>query len=74
MPFMLRGVSLLGINSIEMTEALRNRAWQRLAEDLRPGHLDLIAPQTIEFDDLPGAFDDYLTGSVTGRTVVRICS
>tara|TARA_B100000674_G_scaffold140535_1_gene110344 strand:- start:5452 stop:6441 length:990 start_codon:yes stop_codon:yes gene_type:complete len=74
MPFILRGVSLLGINSIEMPEALRNRAWQRLAEDLRPGHLDLIAPKTIEFDDLPGAFDDYLTGSVTGRTVIRIGS
>jgi len=63
---------LLGINSIEMPEALRNRAWQRLADDLRPAHLDLIAPRTIYFDDLPGAFDDYLTGSVTGRTVVRI--
>ena len=57
-----------------MPEELRNRAWQRLAENLRPGHLDLIAPQTIEFDDLPGAFDDYLTGSVTGRTVIRIGS
>jgi NADPH2:quinone reductase len=72
MPFILRGVSLLGINSIEMPEALRNRAWKRLADDLRPAHLDLIAPRTIDFNDLPGAFDDYLTGSVTGRTVVRI--
>jgi len=72
MPFILRGVSLLGINSIEMPESLRHQAWQRLADDLRPAHLDLIVPRTIEFDDLPGAFDAYLTGSVTGRTVVRI--
>ena len=64
--------SLLGINSIKMPEALRNRAWQRLVDDLRPAHLDLIAPRTIDFDDLPDAFDDYLMGSVTGRTVVRI--
>jgi acrylyl-CoA reductase (NADPH) len=72
MPFILRGVSLLGINSIEMPAALRNQAWQRLADDLRPAHLDLIAPRTIDFDELPGAFDAYLTGSVTGRMAVRI--
>ncbi|MCP4953891.1 MAG: acryloyl-CoA reductase [Proteobacteria bacterium] len=74
MPFILRGVSLLGINSIEMPSSLRNKAWKRLSEDLKPGHLDLIAPRTINFSDLPGAFDEYLTGSVVGRTVVRIGS
>ena len=72
MPFILRGVSLLGINSIEMPTAMRNRAWQRLGEDLKPAHLDLIAPRTIEFAELPSAFGDYLSGAVVGRTVVRI--
>ncbi len=72
MPFILRGVSLLGINSIEMPTALRNLAWQRLGEDLKPAHLDLIAPRTIAFDELPGAFESYVAGTVTGRTVVRI--
>jgi len=74
MPFILRGVSLLGINSIEMPTSLRNRAWQRLGHDLKPAHLDLIAPRTIDFDDLPGAFEAYLTGSVVGRTVVKVSS
>lgn len=74
MPFILRGVSLLGINSIEMPTSLRNRAWQRLGDDLKPAHLDLIAPRTIDFDDLPGAFEAYLTGSVVGRTVVKVSS
>lgn len=72
MPFILRGVSLLGINSIEMPLSVRDRAWQRLASDLRPSQLSLIAPRTIDFDDLPTAFDDYIQGNVTGRTVVAI--
>ncbi len=72
LPFILRGVSLLGINSIEMPTSLRNLAWQRLGGDLKPAHLNLIAPRTISFDELPGAFDDYLASTVTGRTVVRI--
>ena len=72
MPFILRGVSLLGINSIEMPSSLRNKAWKRLSEDLKPAHLNLIAPRTIDFADLPNAFDEYLTGSVVGRTVVRV--
>ena len=72
MPFILRGVSLLGINSIEMPLYVRDRAWQRLASDLKPSQLSLIAPRTIAFDDLPDAFDDYIEGKVTGRTVVAI--
>jgi NADPH2:quinone reductase len=72
LPFILRGVSLLGINSIEMPISLRNLAWQRLGDDLKPSHLNLIAPRTISFDELPGAFDDYLASAVTGRIVVRI--
>lgn len=72
MPFILRGVSLLGISSIEMPVAVKNRAWQRLASDLKPDKLDFIANRTISFDDLPDAFLDYIEGAVTGRTVVKI--
>ena len=72
MPFILRGVSLLGINSIEMPAEVRDRAWQRLGGDLKPRHLDTIASRSIDFDELPGAFDDYVQAKVTGRTVVRI--
>ncbi|MBS0376069.1 MAG: oxidoreductase [Proteobacteria bacterium] len=72
MPFILRGVSLLGINSVANPRELRLRIWERLAGDLRPRHLERIASRTIEFDALPGAFADYVAGRVHGRTLVRI--
>jgi len=72
MPFILRGVNLLGINSVHIPMTIRQRVWQRLATDLRPRHLDDIVTHVIDFDDLPGVFDAYIEGRVTGRTVVRI--
>lgn len=72
MPFILRGVSLLGVNSIEMSQAWRNRLWNRIAGDLKFNHLDKIVQSTIEFDDLPGAFDSFISSEITGRTVVKI--
>ncbi|MEZ5459977.1 MAG: oxidoreductase [Steroidobacteraceae bacterium] len=72
MPFILRGVNLLGINSSATLRETRLKVWERIATDLAPRHLDRIATRTIAFDELPGAFDAYLKGSVTGRTVVRI--
>lgn len=72
MPFILRGVSLLGINSVEMPLSVRDQAWKRIGEDLKPTKLDVIAPTTIEFKDLPSAFEQYIEGTVTGRTVVAI--
>jgi len=72
MPFILRGVSLLGINSVEMPLSVRTQGWKRLATDLKPTKLDLISPTTILFADLPNAFDAYVDGTVTGRTVVKI--
>jgi acrylyl-CoA reductase (NADPH) len=72
MPFILRGVNLLGINSVYTPRPLRLQVWQRLATDLKPRHLDSIVTRTISFEQLPGAFGDYLQAGVTGRTVVRI--
>jgi len=72
MPFILRGVSLLGINSVEMPLSVRTQAWERLASDLKPSKLALIAPTTIPFSKLPNAFDAYVDGTMTGRTVVEI--
>jgi acrylyl-CoA reductase (NADPH) len=71
-PFILRGVNLLGINSSATPRDLRLQVWQRLAGDLKPRNLDAIAARTIEFDDLPSVFAEYLDGTVTGRTVVRM--
>lgn len=71
-PFILRGINLLGINSVFTPRAERLEVWQRLATDLKPRHLDQIVTRTIGFDELPSAFGDYIKGAVTGRTVVRI--
>jgi NADPH2:quinone reductase len=72
LPFILRGINLLGINSSATPRDLRLAVWKRLASDLRPRHFDRLVTRTIAFDDLPGAFDDYLKGRVQGRTLVRI--
>jgi len=72
MPVILRGVNLLGINSSATLREMRLIVWNRIATDLKPRHLDKIVTQTIDFDSLPGAFQSYLDGAVTGRTVVKI--
>ena len=72
-PFILRGVNLLGINSSATLREMRLIVWNRIATDLKPRHLDKIVTQTIDFDALPAAFQSYLDGTVTGRTVVKIC-
>jgi putative YhdH/YhfP family quinone oxidoreductase len=72
LPFILRGVNLLGINSVFTPRPLRLEVWRRLASDLKPRHLDCIVTRVIDFNALPSAFGDYLQAGVTGRTVVRI--
>ena len=72
MPFILRAVCLLGINSVETPRDLRRAVWHRIGADLKPQHLDTIGHRTISFDELPQAFDDYIAGKITGRTVVDI--
>lgn len=72
MPFILRGVSLIGINSSATPRPWRLEVWKRIGTDLKPKHLKEIVTRTIDFADLPAAFPPYLEGAVTGRTVVRI--
>ena len=70
-PFILRGVSLLGVDSGYIREPYRRGVWQRLAGDLRPPHLAAMA-RRIPFDDLPYTFADYVAGKAKGRVVVEI--
>ncbi len=72
LPFILRGVCLLGINSVETPRPLRLEVWSRIATDLRPRHLDRIGSRTIDFAELPDQFQAFLEGAVSGRIVVRI--
>ncbi|GAA5180326.1 acryloyl-CoA reductase [Niveibacterium umoris] len=73
MPFILRGASLLGIDSGYAPAAIRERVWARLASDLRPRHLDMLTRE-VAFDALPQEFDRYIAGQAHGRVVVRIAS
>lgn len=70
-PFILRGVSLLGVDSGYIGEPYRSGVWQRLAGDLRPPHLESMS-RRIAFDELPGIFDEYIAGRAKGRVVVEI--
>jgi len=72
MPLILRGVSLLGINSLELPVSMHDHCWHRLATDLKPNQFDLIAPGNVSLQELPDAFDAYMAGEVSGRTVVTI--
>ena len=71
MPFILRGVSLLGIDSVNCPMPVRAEVWRRLATDMKPQHLEAMT-RTIPFDALPEVFDDFLKARVTGRIVVAI--
>ena len=71
-PFILRAVCLLGINSVDTPRELRLQVWKRIGNDLKPRHLDVIGSRTISLDELPDAFQAYIDGTVTGRTVVQI--
>jgi len=71
MPFILRGVSLIGIDSAMCPMDTRVEVWRRLATDMKPARIESIA-QTIALDDLPRAFATLLGGGARGRFVVQI--
>ena len=71
MPFILRGVSLLGIDSGYTPNPQRQQIWDRLADDLKPAHLDDMV-RVIPFSQLPDVFQDFLDARVRGRIVVDI--
>ncbi len=71
MPFILRGVSLLGVDSVNTPMGLREKVWRRLGADLKPRRLQSIAT-TVNFVDLPVVFEKVMKAQVRGRTVVKI--
>jgi NADPH2:quinone reductase len=71
LPFILRGVRLIGVDSGYTPMPLRRKVWDRLAGDLKPRHLGRIAT-AIGLADLPGQFDKMLKGRVRGRAVVAL--
>lgn len=71
MPFILRGVSLLGVHSVEVPTPLRRELWSHLATDWRPPQLAVIHTATVGLDGLAAAFEDLLAGRSHGRVLVR---
>jgi len=72
MPFILRGVNLLGINAVDTPRNVREEVWARLGSDLQPRHLDKIVTGEVGLDELQGCLQDWIDGKVTGRRLVRI--
>ncbi|MFC4822280.1 YhdH/YhfP family quinone oxidoreductase [Dokdonella ginsengisoli] len=72
MPFIIRGLSILGVASAGTARDIRDRIWAHLAGEWKPAQLDAIAHSEIELADLPGVFDKMLSGGSLGRSIVRI--
>jgi putative YhdH/YhfP family quinone oxidoreductase len=72
MPFIIRGVSILGIASAGTDIGLRREVWRRLGADWKPADLDAICTRTVGLADLPGVFPGMLAGGSFGRTLVEL--
>lgn len=72
LPFILRGINLLGINSVEVPRSERVIVWNRIATDLRPRHLADIANHEVSLEELPASFQAYIDGQIVGRTIVSL--
>ena len=71
-PFILRGVNLLGVDSVELPLEIKEQVWQLLATDWRIQKLDALTSAEVTLDELPPWFDRILAGQVRGRGVVRV--
>jgi acrylyl-CoA reductase (NADPH) len=74
LPFILRAVSLLGIDSVAASADLRREVWPRLAGDLRPRGLDEAIAREVDLDGIEPVLDALLAGEAVGRTVVALSS
>ena len=72
MPFILRGVNIVGVNSAATLREPRLALWRRIASDLKPRHIDRVITREIPFAELPAAFPEFVAGRIHGRTIVRI--
>ena len=72
MPFIIRGVNLLGVSSSNCPQDLRKQIWQRLGGDLYPEHISRIHAQTAGLEDLQKVFEKLLNNEIRGRVLVRL--
>lgn len=72
MPFIIRGVSLIGVASAGTARSQRDEVWRRLSSDWKPAHLEALATREVGLEGLPAVFEDMLAGNSRGRTLVRL--
>lgn len=72
LPFILRGINLLGIDSVYCPSGTRALIWQRLASDWKPGCLDDMVDREITLEEVPAALEQILQGGMRGRVIVRV--
>lgn len=72
LPFILRGIRLIGVNTGYFDHELRHQLWQRMADDMRPKDLHMIARETIAFDELPQRLESFVKDGARGRVVVKL--
>jgi putative YhdH/YhfP family quinone oxidoreductase len=72
-PFILRGVSLLGVDSVNCEMPVRQKVWARLAGNMKPKHL-AGATRIVPFEQLPTVFDDFIKARVKGRIVIDMAA
>ena len=72
MPFIIRGIALLGVNSSGCPKQLRQQVWEKLAGPWKPAHLDTIVTRTVGLEELRNVFSSMLDGKSLGRTLVKL--
>jgi alcohol dehydrogenase len=72
LPFILRGVNLLGVDSVELPCEIKQQMWQLLADEWMPADLSLLEADEVELDGVNAWVEKILQGCVQGRVVVRL--
>ena len=72
MPFILRGVNLLGVNSTTLPNTIKQEVWDDIANNMLPQKIDQIVSKEVTLEELPEQFQAFLDGSVVGRVLVKV--
>ena len=72
MPFILRGVNLLGVNSTTLPNDFKQEVWNDIANNMSPQKIDQIINKVVTLDELPEQFQAFLDGTIVGRVLVKV--
>ncbi|MGX6961895.1 acryloyl-CoA reductase [Vagococcus xieshaowenii] len=72
LPFILRGISMIGIDSVNIPAEHREQLWHRLSNQMKPPHLNELIKATVSLSELPQTFQQLLVGTIVGRYLVKL--